>query len=81
VTFRGEEEVVEHRRLVEKWIYEGLTDGELVLLPADLKARIQSCFRELIDEGLRSAEKGRWLDGPEGVGKVLRKIATRGRTT
>jgi len=70
-------EEAEHRRLVEKWIYEDLTDEELALLPADLKARVESYFRGLIEEGLRSAEKGGWLDGPDAVEKMLKRVAAR----
>jgi hypothetical protein len=76
VTLPGEEEA-EHRHLAQKWIYEDLTDEELALLPAELKVQVQSYFQGLIDEGLRSAEEGGWLDGPESVETVLRKTAAR----
>ena len=68
---------LEERRLVEKWIFKGLSDEELALLPADVKARAQSYFRGLIDDGLCSAEEGGWLDGPESVETVLRKVTAR----
>lgn len=76
MTFRGEEEA-EHRRLVQKWIYQGLTDEELARLPAELKARVQSHFRGLVDDGLRSAEERGWLDGPKCVETVLRTVTAR----
>ena len=57
----------EHRRLVEKWIYEDLSDEDLALLPEELKARVRVYFKDLIDERLRSAEEGGWIDGPETI--------------
>jgi antitoxin ParD1/3/4 len=70
-------EEAEHRRLVEKWIYEDLDEGELALLPEELKARARAHFRELVDEGLRSAEKDGWIDGPEAMARLRKDLATR----
>lgn len=72
-------EEAEHRRLVEKWIYEDLTDQELASLPLDLKERVQTHFRRLIDEGVRSAEEGGWLDGPKALAEIRELLADRRR--
>lgn len=74
-------EETEHRRLVEKWLYEDLSEAELAMLPAELKTRVQNHFRELIDEGLRSAERDGWIDGPEAVEKMLERITARREST
>ena len=70
-------EEAEHRRLVEKWIYEDLSDEELALLPEGLKARVRAYFQELIDEGLRSAEESGWVDGPEAIATMRATLAAR----
>jgi len=70
-------EEAEHRRLVEKWLYEDLSDEELALLPEELKQRTRAYFQSLIDEGLRSAEQGGWIDGPEAIAKMRANLTTR----
>jgi antitoxin ParD1/3/4 len=72
-------EEAEHRRLVEKWIYEDLTDQELASLPLELKERVQTHFRRLIDEGVRSAEEGGWLDGSKALAEIRGRLADRRR--
>lgn len=56
-------EETEHRRLVEKWLYEDLTDDELAALPADLKRRVQGHSRGLTDEAMKDVEAGRVVYG------------------
>lgn len=73
-------EETEHCRLVEKWIYDDLSDEELAMLPAELKARVQTYFRKLVEEGLRSAEEGGCLDGPEALQKMRERLAARRET-
>lgn len=72
-------EEAEHRRLVEKWIYEDLSDEELALLPEELKTRVRAYFQNLIDEGLRSAEEGGWVDGPKAMERIRAKLLSRQR--
>ncbi|MDY7093349.1 MAG: type II toxin-antitoxin system ParD family antitoxin [Acidobacteriota bacterium] len=67
-------EEAEHRRLMEKWLYEDLSDEELALLPEELKQRARTYFRGLIDEGLRSAEEHGWVDGPKAVERLRAKL-------
>jgi len=67
----------EHRRLVEKWIYEDLTDEEMAALPDELKERVRGYFQKLVEDGLRSAEKHGWLDGPKALAEVGRRVVER----
>lgn len=70
-------EEAEHRRLVEKWLFEDLTDEESAALPADLKERVQAYFRTLVAEGLRSAEEDGWVDGPKALAEMRQRLAAR----
>ncbi|MEM6454359.1 MAG: type II toxin-antitoxin system ParD family antitoxin [Acidobacteriota bacterium] len=69
-------EEAEHRRLVEKWLHEGLTDAELARLPDELKARARAHVQGLIDEGLQSAEDGGWLDGAQTIARLRAKFSS-----
>lgn len=70
----------ERRRLVEKWIYEDLSEEEMALLPAELKGRVRDHFRKLIDDGLRSAKEDGWLDGPKTLAEIRARVAARHRS-
>jgi len=72
-------EEAEHRRLVEKWIYEDLSEEEMALLPAELKETVRAHFRKLVDDGLRSAEEQGWLDGPETLAEIRARVTARHR--
>ncbi|MDA8017188.1 MAG: type II toxin-antitoxin system ParD family antitoxin [Thermoanaerobaculia bacterium] len=67
-------EEAEHRRLVEKWLYNDVKDEELALLPEELRTRVKAYFRNLIEEGLRSAEEGGWIDGPKAMEKLRAEL-------
>lgn len=64
-------EEAEHRRLVEKWIYEDLSEEEL---------DVRDHFRKLIDDGLRSAEEDGWLDGPKTLAEIRARVTARHRS-
>lgn len=68
-------EEAEHRRLVEKWIYEDLSDEELARLPPALKARVQEYFKNLVEDGLGSAEEGGWIEGSVALETMRKKPA------
>lgn len=51
-------EAHEQRRLLEKWLYEGLAPDEEERLPAALKERAQGLFRDLVDTAVRDVENG-----------------------
>ncbi|MCG8460278.1 MAG: type II toxin-antitoxin system ParD family antitoxin [Holophagales bacterium] len=74
-------EKAEHRRLLEKWIYEDLSDEELALLPEELKQRTRAYFQGLIDEGLRSAEEHGWVDGPKAMERIRAELLGNQRDT
>lgn len=67
-------EEAEHRRLVEKWIYEDLSEEELTSLPAELKARVEGYFKKLIDEAMEDVKAGRVVDGPTALEKMRKDL-------
>lgn len=67
-------EQAEHRRLVEKWLYEDLSDKELALLPDGLKARVRAHFQGLIEEALEDVETGRVVDGPTAMERLREEL-------
>lgn len=70
-------EEAEHRRLVEKWIYEDLSDEELALLPEELKTRVRTYFQGLIDEAVEDVKAGRVVDGPSALERMRRELRAR----
>ena len=66
-------EEAEHRRLLEKWIYQGLSSDEEVRLPAELKKRARRHFQSLVDDGIRDIEAGRVVDGPTEMRRLKEK--------
>ena len=70
-------EQAEHRRLVEKWMYEGLSDDELAALPEELKQRTRAYFQGLIDAALGDVEAGRVVDGPSALARMREGLRAR----
>ena len=70
-------EEAEHRRLVEKWIYEDLSDEELALLPETLKRRTRAYFQGLVDEAKKDVEAGRVVDGPSALARMREELRAR----
>ena len=70
-------EEAEHRRLVEKWIYEDLSDAELALLPEELKRRTRAHFRSLLDEAIDDIDAGRVVDGPSALARLRETLRAR----
>ena len=64
----------EHRRLLEKWIYEGLTPDEEGQLPTVLKERTRQYFQGLIDKGLSDIAAGRVSDGEEVMARLRARL-------
>src|SRR5690606_12967662 len=60
-------EEAEHKRLLEKWLYEGLTDEETERLPPELLERARKGLRRLFDEGKRSGDEHGWIPGDEAM--------------
>lgn len=69
----------EHRRLLEKWLYEGLTKKEEAELPPELLERAKTHVKGLIDQGLAEARAGLLLDGPETMQKLRDELKSRRR--
>lgn len=55
----------ERRRLLEKWITEGLTPEEQAQVPADLLDKARSQLQAKIQEGLDALDRGDVVDGDE----------------
>ena len=67
-------EEVEHRRLLEKWIYDGLTTDEEESLPEVVRERARRYFSGLVDEALHDVDDGRVSDGPSAMQKLRRQL-------
>jgi putative addiction module CopG family antidote len=70
-------EEAEHRRLLEKWLYEGLTAGEEEQLPDSLKERARAHFQGLVDTALQNRENGRVSDGPTAMERLREQLEAR----
>ena len=64
----------EHRRLLEKWIYDGLSEDEAEQLPADLKERARAHFSGLVDAAMRDGREGRVTDGPTAMRRLREQL-------
>lgn len=67
----------EHHRLLEKWLYEGLTDSERAELPPEVLERARVHIQGLIDQGLAEARAGLLLDGPETMQRLRDELESR----
>lgn len=71
-------EEAEHRRLLEKWVYEGLSDGERDRLPPALLERGRAHFRQLAETALREVADDRVTDGPAAMQRLKERIEEQG---
>lgn len=71
-------EQAERRRLLEKWLAEGLTPEEQAKLPAEALDRARSRLQARIQEGLDALDRGDVVDGDEYFArkKTRRQTAT-----
>ena len=74
-------EQAEQLRLLEKWIFAGLSDDEKDRIPPALLQSAKADFRQLLDDALREVAEGRVNDGPEALQRLLERIADRGGAT
>ncbi len=72
-------EEAEHRRLLEKWLYEGLTAEEEAKLPPELIEKARAKVQKLIQQGLDDVAAGRVIDGPEAMKRLKARIGSRGK--
>lgn len=72
-------EQAEHRRLLEKWLYEGLTPEEEKRIPPALMKKVKAHFRKLVQEARDEIKAGRFVDGPTAMQQLREGIGTRKR--
>lgn len=70
-------EEAEHERLLEKWIYQGLTDEEKDVLPDELKERARKYFQGLVDVAMQEVDSERTLDGPTVMEQLRKQLEER----
>lgn len=70
-------EEAEHRRLLEKWLREDLTEDERASLPDELVERFRNHIRQFVDEGRRDFEQGRTVDGEAFMQQLLDELQAR----
>jgi putative addiction module CopG family antidote len=64
----------EHRRLLEKWVYGGLTADQEASLPAALKERARAHFERLLDAATTDLENGDVTDGPTAMARLRAEL-------
>lgn len=67
-------EEAEHRRLLEKWIFQGLSEEEVSGIPPELMERAKSHFHRLVDAALRQVDSGGVTDGPTAMDRLRGRI-------
>ncbi len=67
-------EEARHRRLLEKWLYEGLSADEEEQLPTGLKERARVHFQGLVDTAMQDVENGRVTDGPTAMQRLREQL-------
>ena len=67
-------EEAEHRRLLEKWVYEGMSEDERDRIPPGLLERVRTHFRQLVDAALREVAEDRVGDGPAAMERLRERI-------
>ncbi len=67
----------EHRRLLEKWIYDGLAADEEERLPAELKERARAHFKGLVDKAVADVDSGAVSDGPTAMARLRAEFEAR----
>jgi len=70
-------EEAEHRRLVEKWLYENLADEELAQLPEEVRQRTLAHLQTLVAEALEDVKAGRVVDGPSAMARMQKNLRAR----
>ena len=63
-------EEAEHRRLLEKWICEELSEEEASRIPPELLDRARSHFRDLVGTALHEVVAGRVTDGQAAMDRL-----------
>jgi len=74
-------EQAERRRLLEKWLTEGLTPEEQAKLPADVLDTTRSRLQVKIQEGLDALDHGDVIDGEEFFARWKTRLAAAAGST
>jgi len=67
----------EHRRLLEKWIYQGLTSREQAQLPESFKKLAREHFKQLVDQARSDIQNGHMVDGRSAVERLRSDLLKR----
>jgi len=67
-------EEAEHRRLLEKWVFQGLSEEEIDRIPPELMDRAKTHFHGLVDAALRQVDEGDVADGPAAMDRLKGRI-------
>lgn len=70
-------EETEHRRLLEDWILEGLTEEEQEGIPPELLDTVRAHFRKLVDAALTEVAEDGVADGPTAMQRLKERIKAR----
>ncbi len=68
-------EETEHRRLLEKWIYDGLNESEDAQLPPTLLKKARAQLDAWIEDGVQSGELDGWIDDGDLATGAFRELA------
>lgn len=71
----------ERRRLLEKWLTEGLTPDEQAKVPPDLLDKARSSLQTKIQEGLDALDRGDVVDGEEFFARWRARLETKNAST
>jgi len=67
-------EEAEHRRLLEKWMFQGLSEEEIDRIPPELMDRAKTHFHGLVDAALRQVDEGDVTEGPAVMDRLKGRI-------
>ena len=74
-------EDAEHRRLLEEWIVEGLTEEERHRIPQEPLDDVRAHFRQLADAALKEVTEDSVVDGPTAMHRLRESIEAKGATS
>ena len=67
----------EHRRLLEKWLCEGLSPEDESRLPDSVRERARSLLRDLVEKATEDVEGGRVAEGPTAMQRLRERLEAR----
>lgn len=73
-------EEAEHERLLEKWLYEGLSPDEDSQLPPELLERARVHIQRLVADGIRDRDANRVTDGPTAMDRIRQRLHARNKS-